>query len=96
MVGWAATDGKDRAMIGYPDAYRAWWLTRGMARVSGVNLSHAVVEGWLQRAELDRLVTRCAGCNLAARCETWLAQSGPEVTMPKFCPNKPAIEALVH
>ena len=43
-------------MIGYPEAYKAWWLTRGMARISGVNLSRAVVEGWLQRAELDGLV----------------------------------------
>jgi Family of unknown function (DUF6455) len=83
-------------MIGYPDAYRAWWLTRGMARISGVNLSHAVVEGWLQRTELDELVVRCAGCHLAADCEGWLAKSGPERTMPAFCPNKPAIEALVH
>lgn len=83
-------------MIGYPDAYRAWWLTRGMARISGVNLSRAVVDGWLRRAELDRLVTRCAECHLAGRCEGWLAQSGPERTMPDFCPNKPAIKALVH
>lgn len=83
-------------MIGYPDAYRAWWLTRGMARISGVNLSHAVVEGWLQRAELDRLVTRCAGCRQSASCEGWLATSGPARSMPEFCPNKPAIEALVH
>jgi hypothetical protein len=83
-------------MIGYPDAYKAWWLTRGMARISGVNLSHAVVEGWLQRAELDRLVTRCAGCRQAASCEGWLATSGRARSMPEFCPNKPAIEALVH
>jgi hypothetical protein len=55
-----------------------------------------VVEGWLQRAELDRLVTRCAGCRQAASCEGWLATSGPERSMPEFCPNKPAIEALVH
>ena len=83
-------------MIGYPDAYRAWCLTRDMARITGVNLSHAVVEGWLQRAELDRLVTRCAGCSEAASCEGWLATSGRARSMPDFCPNKPAIEALVH
>lgn len=83
-------------MIGYPDAYRAWWLTRGMARISGVNLSHAVLDGWLRRSELDRLVLRCAGCRLSASCEGWLARSGAARTMPDFCPNKPAIEALVH
>ena len=32
-------------MIGYPEAPRAWWLTRGMARISGVNLPRAVVVG---------------------------------------------------
>jgi hypothetical protein len=83
-------------MIGYPEAYKAWWLTRGMARISGVNLSRAVVEGWLQRAELDRLVTRCATCQMASRCEGWLVQSGAARTMPEFCPNKPGIEALVN
>lgn len=83
-------------MIGYPDAFKAWWLTRGMARISGVNLSRAVVDGWLQRAELDRLVTRCTHCQLAARCENWLVQSGTARSMPDFCPNKPGIEALSH
>jgi hypothetical protein len=85
-----------RAMIGYPDTYKAWELTRGMARISGVNLSRAVVEGWLHRAELDHLVTRCAGCHQAAHCQGWLAHAGPARSMPDFCPNKQAIEALVH
>ncbi len=82
-------------MIGYPEAPKAWWLTRGMARVSGVNLSHAVLEGWLQRAELEDLVTRCAACNRKSDCEAWLARSGPAQVMPDFCPNKTGIEALV-
>lgn len=81
-------------MIGYPEAFRAWWLTRGMARLCGLNLSRAVVEGWLQRVELDRLVTRCASCKLTAQCEGWLAGSKAGGTMPDFCPNKPGIEAL--
>jgi hypothetical protein len=82
-------------MIGYPEAYKAWWLTRGMARISGVNLPRAVVEGWLQRTELDRLVSRCATCQMATQCEGWLVRSGAARTMPEFCPNKPGIEALV-
>jgi Family of unknown function (DUF6455) len=83
-------------MIGYPEAHKAWWLTRGMARISGVNLSRAVVEGWLQRAELDLLVARCATCETAKQCEGWLVRSGAARTMPDFCPNKPGIEALAH
>jgi hypothetical protein len=81
-------------MIGYPEAPRAWWLTRGMARVSGVNLSQAVLDGWLERRELSSLIARCAACGQGNSCDDWLAQSGPARTMPGFCPNKPEIEAL--
>ncbi len=81
-------------MIGYEDTPRAWWLTRGMARVSGVNLSQAVVEGWLRRSELAHLIERCAACNKGDACNRWLATSGPARQMPDFCPNKAEIEAL--
>ena len=81
-------------MIGYPEAPKAWWLTRGMARVSGVNLPRAVLDGWLQRAELESLIVRCVACGRNKGCEDWLAQSGPARVMPDFCPNKPEIEAL--
>ena len=81
-------------MIGYPEAPRAWWLTRGMARISGVNLPRAVVEGWLQRDELEDIVARCAACGRGAECERWLVSSGPAHAMPDFCPNKAEIEAL--
>ncbi len=81
-------------MIGYTDAPRAWWLTRGMARIAGVNLPRAVVEGWLSRDELAVLVERCEACVRAPQCDQWIAASGAEKRMPGFCPNKPAIEAL--
>ncbi|MCU0904675.1 MAG: DUF6455 family protein [Tabrizicola sp.] len=81
-------------MIGYPEAPKAWWLTRGMARISGVNLPRAVVEGWLQRDELEELIIRCAACGRGEICETWLVRSGSADAMPEFCPNKAGIEAL--
>ena len=86
-------------MIGYPEAFRAWGLTRGMARISGVNLPRAVVEGWLHRSELDSLVARCASCRQGVLCEGWLGEgwvgrSQAALAMPEFCPNKPGIEAL--
>ena len=50
-------------MMGYVDAPRAWGYTRGMARVLGVNLTSAVVEGWLSREELaDLVVVSCPLC----------------------------------
>lgn len=82
-------------MIGYPETPKAWWLTRGMARISGVNLPRAVLDGWLPRAELEDLVNRCATCGRGPDCETWLARSGTVQKMPEFCPNKSGIEALV-
>lgn len=81
-------------MIGYAEMPKAWWLTRGMARISGVNLPRAVLEGWLQREELEDLVTRCAACRSGQDCEAWLMRSGSAQAMPEFCPNKPGIEAL--
>lgn len=81
-------------MIGYPEAPKAWWLTRGMARISGVNLPRAVLDGWLQRDELEDLIARCASCPHGAECESWLGRSGAAQEMPQFCPNKAGIEAL--
>lgn len=81
-------------MIGYPEAHKAWWLTRHMARVSGINLPHAVVEGWLRRDELAEIVSRCAECDQSESCEAWLATSGRALRMPEFCPNRRDIEAL--
>lgn len=81
-------------MIGYTDAPRAWWLVRGMARVAGVNLPRAVVDGWITREELAEMVSRCEQCGSPVRCDTWLACSGQERRMPEFCPNKGTIEAL--
>lgn len=81
-------------MIGYTQAPRAWWLTRGMARIAGVNLPRAVVDGALGRNELENLVTRCDQCPHSAKCDLWLARSGAETRLPDFCPNKTAIEAL--
>lgn len=82
-------------MIGYEDMTKAWWLTRGMARISGLNLPHAVVEGWLPRSEVRSLITRCDACQSGRHCEAWLASSARARAMPDFCPNKAAIEALV-
>jgi hypothetical protein len=81
-------------MLGYPEAPRAWWLTRGMARLIGVNLPQAVVEGWLSREELATLVMRCESCTCHGPCDSWLAQPSHDEAVPGFCPNKPGLEAL--
>jgi hypothetical protein len=72
----------------------AWGLTRGMARVLGVSITSAVVEGWLTRAELGRLVDRCQACGQKAACTAWLARAVDAPCLPVFCPNKPHLEVL--
>ncbi len=42
-------------MIGLVEAPRAYWMAQGMARVSGVHLARAVVEGWLTRPDLCKI-----------------------------------------
>lgn len=81
-------------MIGYAEAPLAWGLTRGMARVLGVNLPSAVVEGWLSRKELGALVDRCAACSQKSACTAWLATAISTPCPPVFCPNKSALEVL--
>ncbi|AWB49300.1 hypothetical protein HYN69_13000 [Gemmobacter aquarius] len=81
-------------MIGYVEAPKAWGLTRGMARVLDVNLTDAVIDGWMSRSELSGLVDRCQGCGRDADCMGWLAHTAKAVALPEFCANKRALEAL--
>ncbi|MDO8882881.1 MAG: DUF6455 family protein [Pseudotabrizicola sp.] len=81
-------------MIGYSETPLAWGLTRGMARLLGVSLSSAVVEGWLSRKELGELVDRCEACTQKAACTTWMAVAVGSPCPPVFCPNKAALEVL--
>lgn len=81
-------------MIGYTEAPMAWGLTRGMARVLGVNLPGAIVDGWLSRAELAALVDRCQVCTQQPACTAWLAHAASAPCLPVFCPNKRDLEVL--
>lgn len=81
-------------MIGFSETPLAWGLTRGMARVLGVNLPSAVVDGWLSRKELGKLVDRCEACNQKSACTAWLATTMGSPCPPVFCPNKDSLEAL--
>ena len=81
-------------MIGYIEAPKAWGLTRGMARVLGINLVEAVTEGWFSRRDLADMVEDCVGCDQSERCTAWLAVTTRAESLPGFCRNKPRIEAL--
>ena len=81
-------------MIGYLEAPRAWGLTRGMARVIGLNLVEAVTEGWFARTELAEMVDACVACGQTDRCTAFLAVTSRTESLPAFCANKAVIEAL--
>lgn len=82
-------------MMGYTEAPLAWGHARGMARAVGVSLTDAVVEGWLTRAELAGLVETCGRCAQIEACTGWLAHTVTAPAVPGFCPNAPAIAALM-
>lgn len=82
-------------MIGYVEAPITWALVRGMARRAGVDVSSAVFEGWLSRAELAILVARCQSAGCAKGCMAVLAKPECAATAPpEFCAIKSDLEAL--
>ena len=81
-------------MMGFSDAPRAWAFTRGAAHVVGVNLTEAVLAGWISRRELAEMVETCTGCSQAEPCTGWLARTPAAEALPVYCPNKSVIEAL--
>jgi hypothetical protein len=82
-------------MIGFvTEDPRAWGYTRGAARVVGVNLTGAVVDGWLTRTELAALVQACHRCVASDPCTDFLARTVTADSLPAYCPNKAALEAL--
>lgn len=72
----------------------AWGLTRGMARVLGINLVEAVTEGWFSRRDLAEMVDTCEACAQSRRCTQFLATTARAESLPQFCANKHLIEAL--
>lgn len=82
-------------MIGYPDSPFGWSMTRGMARVLGVNITGAVIDGLLTRKELAVLVDRCQNCPMQAACTAWLAKVTSSAALPDFCANKADLESLI-
>jgi hypothetical protein len=80
-------------VFGYTESPRAYFTAQGMARVGGVALARAVVEGVLSRGELAQIVSRCLGCPHKGDCDAWLAspQSG---SVPAFCAIKADLDAL--
>ena len=81
-------------MIGYARAPRAFGRTRAMARAVGLDLTAAVVDGWLSRAELEALISRCASCGRVVDCDRFLSEARAGAALPPSCANSAALEVL--
>lgn len=70
-------------------------LAQSMAKVTGVDLIHAMHEGHISQGTWANAVTRCRGCDWAEPCEAWLAaQNGSKVAVPPNCANAELFQRL--
>lgn len=82
-------------MIGYVDAPITWGLVRGMARRAGIDMPRAVIDGWLTRADLAAIVSRCNTSGCTKGCMDVLARpSTAHQSPPSFCAIRTELEAL--
>ncbi|WP_275806792.1 DUF6455 family protein [Pseudothioclava nitratireducens] len=72
-----------------------FWLTRGLARRLGVNITESIHHGFLTQADFADLITRCRGCSRAQGCMAFLSENdGPLASAPDWCPNAPILGEL--
>jgi len=82
-------------MIGYVEAPITWGRVSAMAQRVGFDMPRAVLEGWLTRADLARMVGQCQQSNCAKGCVDVLAKSCNSLAAPpSFCALKSELEAL--
>lgn len=72
-----------------------FWITRGMARRVGVNLSEAMHEGVLSQADFAAMITRCRKCPGAQGCLEFLSErAGQAEGAPDWCGNAALLRGL--
>ncbi len=80
------------------DPEEAFWLTRSVARVIGLDLSAAMRSGALGPQEYSDMVTRCRLCQDFGACRNWLASRGPRGAgvVPPTCANAARLNDLAR
>ncbi len=72
-----------------------FWITRGMARRLGVNLSEAMHDGLISQADFADMITRCRGCDKADGCLAALSErAGAPTSLPDWCHNAALLSEL--
>lgn len=72
--------------VGEGNADLHFWITRGMARRLGINLTEAMQQGRLSHADLAEMVALCRGCPGAQGCLSFLSDRPDRVgAAPDWC-----------
>ena len=72
------------------------YLTRGMARRHGVNLSEAMHQGFLSRADFAAMIDRCRACpGSPADCRDFQENHDSATAAPGWCANRAVLEWLL-
>lgn len=77
-------------MIGYPEDQQSFERARDLAQKGGLDLTLAVIEGWLRRDELADLVAACHGCAAGYPCDGYDAAE-----IPAGCANAGRFEHIL-
>lgn len=85
IVGRRATGGLDMSFV----------LTRDMARRHGVDLSVALYEGFLTRADFVAMIDRCRACpGTPEDCRDYHEDHAAATVAPPWCANRAILEGL--
>ena len=76
------------------EVQRHFWLTLGVAKACGVDLSLAMREGVLSPEAYAATITACRNCTDPTACEHWLEQVDAVAVPPEFCENAELLREL--
>jgi hypothetical protein len=72
-----------------------FWITRGMARRMGVDLTEAIHQGALSQADFAQMIARCRSCSGAEGCMAYLSQlTEQRGSAPDWCKNGTILREL--
>ena len=76
------------------DPRRHYWLVKGMAKATGVDLVGAVEQGRLTASEWAQTVQSCRACDWVDGCSDWLKMGGIATVPPRSCRNRARMAML--
>jgi hypothetical protein len=74
-----------------------FWLTIGMSRACGVDLSDAMRDQKLSKMDYAGMITACRKCAQPSACQALLDQTEPGQILtaaPEYCVNRSTFEML--